>query len=276
MAVIELQKVEKEYQTERGKSVTALDGIDLSIDRQEFVCLLGPSGCGKSTLLRLMSGLEKPTGGALRVLDRPVTKPVPEAQVVFQEYSLMPWRDVLGNVEMGLELRHVPAEERKKKALEILGTFGLADFTKSFPYELSGGMQQRVAIARAMATDPDILYMDEPFGALDAHTRFQMQQELLTFWLSARKTVVFVTHSIEEALFLGTRIIVMSGRPGKILRDLKVELPYPRDRWSPEFGKLFQQVMADMGDGHDGGQPPAPSDDDGPRAPGRYTQASCC
>ena len=275
MAVIQLEQVKKDYLTERGQKVSALGGIDLTVGREEFVCLLGPSGCGKSTLLRLMSGLEKPTTGTVSVLDKPVTRPVPQAQMVFQEYSLMPWRDVLSNVELGLELRHIPGPERKKRAQEILETFGLGEFTRSFPYELSGGMQQRVASARAMATDPEILYMDEPFGALDAYTRMQMQQELLNFWLSARKTVIFVTHSIEEALFLGTRIVVMTGRPGTILRDMRVELPYPRDRWSAAFGMLFRQVMADMGTGID--NTPAPfGGDDEPRAPGRYSQASCC
>ena len=274
MAIIELQKIRKEYQTERGKSVLALDGIDLEIEPQEFVCLLGPSGCGKSTLLRLMAGLEIPTEGELKVSGRQVNKPVPEAQMVFQEYSLMPWRDVLGNVEMGLELQHVEKVKRKEKAREILETFGLGDFTNSFPYELSGGMQQRVAIARAMATDPEILYMDEPFGALDAHTRFQMQQELLNFWLSARKTVVFVTHSIEEAIFLGTRIIVMSGHPGKVLRDIKVGMSYPRNRWSSQFGELFQQIMKDMGEEKNAGSFLPPEDE--PPAPGKYSQASCC
>lgn len=275
MAVIELQKIKKEYVTERGKKILALDGIDLSIEPQEFVCLLGPSGCGKSTLLRMIAGLDFPTEGTLSVLKQQVKKPIPEAQMVFQEYSLMPWRDVLENVEMALELRGESSEKRRVKAMEMLEMFGLGEFVKSFPYELSGGMQQRVAIARAMAADPQILYMDEPFGALDAHTRYQMQQELLNFWLSARKTVVFVTHSIEEALFLGTRIIVMSGHPGKILRDMKITLPYPRDRWSPEFGKLFQMIMADMGDGGNRGGA-IPTEEKDTQAPGRYSHASCC
>lgn len=274
MAIIELKNVKKEFQTERGKSVLAINGIDLSVEPQEFVCLLGPSGCGKSTLLRLMAGLELATDGTLLVAGNEVKKPVPEAQMVFQEYSLMPWRDVLGNVEMGLELQHVPKSTRKEKAKEMLEAFGLGEFTNSFPYELSGGMQQRVAIARAMATDPEILYMDEPFGALDAHTRFQMQQELLNFWLSARKTVVFVTHSIEEAIFLGTRIIVMSGHPGEILRDIKVDIPYPRNRWSFKFGQLFQQIMADMGEDMNAGGPIGPEEEQ--KAPGKYSQASCC
>ena len=176
--ILELENVGKTFHSERGQEITALEDIDLSIDEEEFVCILGPSGCGKSTLLRMMAGLEKPTSGTILALDKPVVNPIPEAQMVFQEYSLMPWRDVLSNVELGLEMRHVPKAERRKKAKEMLETFGLGDFTKSFPYELSGGMQQRVAIARAMATDPTILYMDEPFGALDANTRYRMQQEL--------------------------------------------------------------------------------------------------
>ena len=194
--------------------------------------------------------------------------------MVFQEYSLMPWRDVLSNVELGLEMRHVPKAERRKKAKEMLETFGLGDFTKSFPYELSGGMQQRVAIARAMATDPTILYMDEPFGALDANTRYRMQQELHSFWVSAPRTVVFVTHSVEEALFLGTRVLIMSSRPGKVIQDIKVRLPFPRNRWSPEFGELFQQVMENMGE--DLGIPYQDADGfGGPPNPTRCTYGCC-
>lgn len=272
--ILELENVGKTFHSERGQEITALEDIDLSIDEEEFVCILGPSGCGKSTLLRMMAGLEKPTSGTILALDKPVVNPIPEAQMVFQEYSLMPWRDVLSNVELGLEMRHVPKAERRKKAKEMLETFGLGDFTKSFPYELSGGMQQRVAIARAMATDPTILYMDEPFGALDANTRYRMQQELHSFWVSAPRTVVFVTHSVEEALFLGTRVLIMSGRPGKVIQDIKVRLPFPRNRWSPEFGELFQQVMENMGE--DLGIPYQDADGfGGPPNPTRCTYGCC-
>lgn len=244
--IIEVKGLNKAFLTERKKEIHALQDINLGIEEQEFVCLLGPSGSGKSTLLRLMEGLIESTTGEIRVMNQTITGPILEAGMVFQEYSLMPWKNIIDNVAFGLELRKMSKTDRYKIANEILIKFGLGDFTKSFPHELSGGMKQRAAIARAIATSPKILYMDEPFGALDAYTRFQMQKELIEFWLKEKRTIVFVTHSVEEAIFLGTRIILMSPRPGKVVGDYSIELPYPRNRWSKEFGNYFQQIMGQL------------------------------
>jgi len=232
--------------SENGKEVKALEDINLTIKEQDFVCIIGPSGSGKSTLLRLMEGLIFPTKGSIKIMDKEVTKPLSEASMVFQEYSLMPWRNIIDNVAFGLEVRKMPKKQRYEIASEILGRFGLKDFTHNYPYELSGGMQQRAAIARAMATSPLVLFMDEPFGALDAYTRFQMQQELIEFWLEQKRAVAFVTHSVEEAIFLGKRVVLMSPRPGRIAEEYEIDLPYPRDRFSPQFRAYFETIMDNM------------------------------
>ena len=258
MNSIEIKNISKTFFNEKGMAVKALEDVYLEIKPQEFVCVLGSSGCGKSTLLNLLGGLIFPEQGAIDVLGKPLKKPVREAQMVFQEYSLLPWRDVLNNVSLSMELQGAPKKERRKKAAELLNAFGLSKFSENYPHELSGGMRQRVAIARALSTEPDILYMDEPFGALDAHTRMKMQQELLNFWLGARRTVVFVTHSVEEAVFLATRIIVLGGRPGRIQRDISIELPYTRNRWSPEFGNYCNDLLQYM---NDADEPEATYDD---------------
>lgn len=244
--IIEVTKLNKEFMNENKTKVKALKNIDLSIQEYEFICLLGPSGSGKSTLLRLMEGLIEPSNGEIKIMGENIKGPCRNAGMVFQEYSLMPWKNVLSNVTFGLELKNVKKEKRDKIAINLLDNFGLKDFINSYPYELSGGMKQRVAIARAMATSPEILFMDEPFGALDAYTRFKMQNDLIEFWLNNKMTIVFVTHSVEEALFLGTRIILMSPRPGEIVEDYKIELEYPRNRWNKEFGQLFQKIMDDL------------------------------
>lgn len=241
--VIEIEELNKLFVTEKKQKINALRNINLDIKNQEFICILGPSGSGKSTLLRLMAGLIKPTMGSIKVMGKPITKPITESGFVFQEYSLMPWRNIVDNVSFGLELRKYTRKERYKIAEKILTKFGLKEFTKSFPYELSGGMKQRAAIARAMATSPKILYMDEPFGALDAYTRFQMQKDLIEFWLNEKRTIVFVTHSVEEAVFLGTRVVIMSPRPGEIVEDYKIDLDYPRNRWNEDFGGYFKTIM---------------------------------
>ncbi|AOY78484.1 nitrate ABC transporter ATP-binding protein [Clostridium formicaceticum] len=244
--MIEVKGLNKIFLTEKKKEVYALRDINLSIEAQEFVCLLGPSGSGKSTLLRLMEGITEPTTGEVKVMGQTIRGPILDAGMVFQEYSLMPWKNIIDNVAFGLELRKVPKRDRYKVASEILDKFGLGEFTKSFPHELSGGMKQRAAIARSIATSPKILYMDEPFGALDAYTRFQMQKDLIEFWLQEKRTIVFVTHSVEEAIFLGTRVILMSPRPGEIVGDYHIELAYPRNRWSQEFGEYFQKIMGQL------------------------------
>jgi len=243
---IEVNNASKTFFSEKGMAVKALEDIDLEIKPREFVCILGSSGCGKSTLLNLMVGLIPADQGEIEVLGKSIKQPIREAQMVFQEYSLLPWRDVLDNVSLSLELRGVGKKERRQKSKEFLDAFGLGEFARSYPHELSGGMRQRAAIARALSTEPDVLYMDEPFGALDAHTRMKMQQELLNFWLGARRTVVFVTHSVEEAVFLGTRIIVLGGKPGKIQQDIPIALPYPRDRWNSEFGGYCNDLLQCM------------------------------
>ncbi len=241
--ILEIKDLNKVFLSEKGQKVHALKNINLSIEDHEFVCIIGPSGSGKSTLLRLMEGLIKPTTGTIEVMGKRLTEPILEAGMVFQEYSLLPWRNIVDNVAFGLELRGVSKKKRHKTAEQILDKFGLGEFLYSNPYELSGGMKQRAAIARAIAISPKILYMDEPFGALDAHTRFQMQQDLIKFWLDEKRTIVFVTHSVEEAVFLGTRIIVMSSRPGEILADYSIDLSYPRNRWNKKFGDYFKTLM---------------------------------
>lgn len=241
--IIRTENLYKTFITEKGQTVNALENINLSIKDEEFVCLLGPSGSGKSTLLRLLAGLEKPTEGQIQILDNYIDSPIDEAGMVFQEYSLMPWLNIIDNVSFGLELRNVKKEKRYKIANGLLKRFGLGEFKESFPYELSGGMQQRAAIARSLATSPKILYMDEPFGALDAFTRYKMQEELVEFWLEEKRTILFVTHSVEEAILLGTRAIVLSPRPGQIAEDIQIDLPYPRKRSGEEYGFYFDKLM---------------------------------
>lgn len=244
--IIKIKDLNKTFITETGKKVHALKDINLNIYEQEFICLIGPSGSGKSTLLRLMEGLIPPTGGSINVEGKPVTGPLPQAGMVFQEYSLMPWRNIIDNVAFGLEVRGINKKERYETSKKILERFGLIDFLQSFPYELSGGMKQRAAIARSIATSPLILFMDEPFGALDAYTRFQMQEDLIEFWLEEKRTIIFVTHSVEEAIFLGTKVILMSPRPGEIAEEYDIDIPYPRNRFNKDFEVYFKDIMDNM------------------------------
>ncbi|MFE5679678.1 ABC transporter ATP-binding protein [Streptomyces erythrochromogenes] len=195
---------------------TALDGIDLEIRSGEFLVVVGPSGCGKSTLLDLLGGLSAPTAGRILLDGKPVTGPGLDRGIVFQQYALLPWRTALGNVEFGLEATGVPRRERKARAREFLDLVGLTGFEDRHPHQLSGGMRQRVAIARSLAYDPDVLLMDEPFAALDAQTRESLQDELRRIWQRTGKTVVFITHGIEEAVYLGQKVAVMTSRPGRI------------------------------------------------------------
>jgi NitT/TauT family transport system ATP-binding protein len=228
--------------------VLALDGVDLDIREGEFLCLVGPSGCGKSTFLQMVAGLEAKGDGELNIDGRPVQGPGADRGVVFQSYALFPWRTVLGNIEFGLEVKGLPAAERRAVAMRCAHMVGLKGFEHAYPSELSGGMKQRVGIARALANDPPILLMDEPFGALDAQTREMLQEELLTVWRNSRRTVVFITHSVQEAVYLGGRIAVMTARPGRIKTIIDVDLPYPRDVTSAAFGNLMKPVYAALRD----------------------------
>jgi NitT/TauT family transport system ATP-binding protein len=219
--------VSKTYVDGTGQPVHALDGIDLSVESEEFAAVLGPSGCGKSTLLNLIAGLLTPSAGAIW-LDGVLAPGRATTAMVFQEFALFPWRTVQGNVEFGLEEMHVSAAERTRRARAFIDLTGLAGFEARYPHQLSGGMRQRVGIARALSVEPAVLLMDEPFSALDAQTRQLMQEELLTIWERTRQTIVYVTHNIHEAVYMADRVIVLSRRPGRVLAEVKVELPRPR------------------------------------------------
>jgi ABC-type nitrate/sulfonate/bicarbonate transport system ATPase subunit len=223
----------------------ALDDVSFAVEPSEFVSLLGPSGCGKTTVLRMVAGLLKPDTGTVRVGAVPVTKPGPDRAVVFQNAALLPWLDVRGNIAFGMRLLKWPSARVREQTRHYVSLVGLEGFEHHLPRELSGGMQQRVGLARALAVDPQILLMDEPFGALDEITRRQMQNELLRIWAESRKTSLFVTHSVDEAVILSDRILIMGARPGRILADIRVDLPRPRDRdveASDEFVALRQEV----------------------------------
>ncbi|AWN44921.1 sulfonate ABC transporter ATP-binding protein [Methylobacterium terrae] len=223
-------------------AVVALENVTASIPSGQFVCLLGPSGCGKSTLLNAIAGFSPLTSGEIRMAGRPVVDPGPDRGMVFQEYALFPWMTVEQNIRFGLDIKGVARPEADGIVARIAGTLGLSDFLSRFPKELSGGMRQRVAIARILALDPPVMLMDEPFGALDALTRRTLQDELLRIWAEYRKTIVFVTHSIEEAIYLADRIVVLTYRPGRMKRDLIVPLPRPRDTASTEFNALKREL----------------------------------
>jgi len=227
------------------ETVEVLRGFDLDVREGEFISILGPSGCGKSTFLSILAGLAERTGGDIAVSGRALRGVNPNQGVVFQGYALFPWRTVLENIEVGLEIRGVGKRERRRTATEYLELVGLHGFADRYPHEISGGMKQRVAIARSLAYEPDVLLMDEPFAALDAQTREILQGELLRIWEQRRKTIVFITHSLDEAIFLSDRVAVMTRRPGAIKAVLDVQLPRPRPaelRNAPEFVRLRQQV----------------------------------
>lgn len=243
-AAISVREATKVYVTDRGRTVS-LDKVSLDIDRGEFITLVGPSGCGKSTMLGLIGGLIDPTAGTVLVDGRPVKGPGPDRGIIFQQYALFPWLTAQKNVEFGLRIQGLGREARAEQARHYLRLVGLQDFANALPKELSGGMKQRCAIARAYAVNPSLLLMDEPFGALDALTRVQMQDELLATWQQERKTVVFITHDVDEAVYLASRVVVMSPRPGRISEVIDVPLPYPRNeaiRLSPEFAQIRAQV----------------------------------
>jgi NitT/TauT family transport system ATP-binding protein len=222
-----VERVSKVYAGRAGHAVRALEAVDLAVEAEEFVAVLGPSGCGKSTLLNLIAGLLAPSEGAIW-LDGDVPPGRAATAMVFQEFALFPWRTVQANVEFGLEEMGVPRGERARRAARYIDMAGLGGFEAKYPHELSGGMRQRVGIARALAVEPAVLLMDEPFSALDAQTRQLMQEELLAIWERTRKTIVYVTHNIHEAVYMADRVVVLSRRPGRVLAEVKVELPRPR------------------------------------------------
>jgi ABC-type nitrate/sulfonate/bicarbonate transport system ATPase subunit len=229
--------------------VRALEPTDLSVAENDFITILGPSGCGKSTLLRIVAGLDRPTSGKVLLDGREVRGPGADRGMVFQSYTLFPWLTVAENIAYGLRERGVPVEKRRAIVAEYIEKVGLRGFENHYPKQLSGGMQQRTAIARALANDPAILLLDEPFGALDNQTRSLMQELLLGIWERERKTVLFVTHDIEEAIFLASRVVVMSARPGRIKADMPVDLPHPRHytmKTSPAFSDLKARLTEEI------------------------------
>jgi len=232
----------------RFRTLEVLQSIDLNVKEGEFLCIVGPSGCGKSTLLNIAGGFLEPTTGTVMIDDEPVTGPDRRRIFVFQERGVFPWLSVEDNIGFGLF--DVTEDERRKRVQQYVELVGLKGFEKSYPHELSGGMKQRVEVARALAVNPDVLYLDEPFGALDSITRLQMRGELLRIWQAERKTVLFVTHDIEESVQLADRIVVMGVRPGGVRREVTVNLPHPRDLSSPEYNELRNTIFAEIGLAH--------------------------
>jgi ABC-type nitrate/sulfonate/bicarbonate transport system ATPase subunit len=245
-ALLEVQGVERRFGGAKGEGGTlALSATHLHVAENELVTILGPSGCGKSTLLRIVAGLDTPTAGEVRLDGRRIEGPGADRGMVFQSYTLFPWLSVLDNVCFGLREKGLPREQQRHVAHGFIAQVGLAGFERHYPKQLSGGMQQRTALARALANDPRMLLMDEPFGALDHQTRELMQELLLGVWEASRKTVLFVTHDIDEAVFLGTRVLVMSARPGRVKLDRPVPLPHPRHyamKTTPAFAELKAEL----------------------------------
>jgi NitT/TauT family transport system ATP-binding protein len=249
-ALISIKRVHKEYKVEKGANVNALNGVTLDIEKNEFVCVVGPSGCGKTTLLNIIAGLETFDSGSVSMHGQPIVGPAPERGVIFQQYALFPWMTVRKNIEYGLKFIRKPVqveqtdasgkkeivtvmqkfttEEKRRLSDHYIKMVNLSGFENSFPKALSGGMKQRVAIARGYALNPEVLLMDEPFGALDAQTRAQLQEDLLKTWEKEKKTVFFITHDVDEAVLLASKVVIMSARPGQIKEIVDIDLPYPR------------------------------------------------
>ncbi len=251
VAYIEAKEVELTFAPPNRAPVTALDGFNVVVEESEFVSIVGPSGCGKSTFLNVLLGLIPPNSGEMAIHGNPITGPGQDRAMVFQEFGLLPWRTVMSNIELGLELRGVKRDARRETCQGFIDMVGLTGFEYHYPHELSGGMKQRVGLARALVTDPDVLLMDEPFAALDAQTRDIMQAELLRIWHEARKTVLFVTHQIEEAVYLSDRVIVMTKRPGRAKKIIEIPLARPRDyemRVTQEFNDLKLAIWNELKD----------------------------
>jgi NitT/TauT family transport system ATP-binding protein len=245
--VLAVENLSKVWSPGTARAVTALENFTFSIQQGEFVSVIGPSGCGKSTLLYTIAGLEEPTAGRILLDGEPIAGPNPDRQLIFQEASLFPWLSVLDNVAWGLRIKGMPKSERNDRAMHFIRKVGLADSIKKHPHELSGGMKQRAAIARALALEPRILLMDEPFAALDVQTRYLMQRFVLDLWSSTQSTIIFVTHHIDEAIFLADRVLVLTARPGRILEQVPVDLPRPRDITSKAFDAYRSAFFAHLG-----------------------------
>jgi NitT/TauT family transport system ATP-binding protein len=249
MQHIEVSDVSLVYDTPAGQ-VHAVDRASFDLKASEFLCLVGPSGCGKSTLLNILAGFLKPSGGEIKIGGKPVNGHGMDRGIVFQDFAqLFPWRTALGNVTFGLEMKGMPKQEREGIAREQLRLVKLEKFADAYPHHLSGGMQQRVAIARALAYNPEVLLMDEPFAALDALTRDDMQRLLAEVWRETRKTVIYVTHNVAEAVYLADRVIVMSPHPGRVKKEIKIDLPRPRDPLSVAFLEYQKQLLQELGEG---------------------------
>ena len=252
MSSVSIQAVSRVFETAKGQRTQALQPVDFEVRDNDFVTILGPSGCGKSTLLRIVAGLDHATSGRVLLDGAPVEGPGADRGMVFQSYTLFPWLTIEQNIRFGLRERGMPETLQKERAAYFIAKVGLRGFEQHFPKQLSGGMQQRTAIARALANDPKILLMDEPFGALDNQTRVLMQELLLGIWEAERKTVLFVTHDIDEAIFMANRVVVFSARPGRIKTEIAVDLPHPRHytiKTSPEFmdlkARLTEEIRAE-------------------------------
>ena len=249
LPILDLRNVGKVYEL-NDQRIEALRDANLVVEKGEFVCLIGASGCGKSTLLRIVAGFEPPSAGEALMWDKPITGPAPDRGMVFQDYGLFPWLSVRQNIGFGPASRGLPKAELRTLVDRFVDMVGLSRFADAYPHQLSGGMKQRVAIARVLANDAEMVLMDEPFGALDAMTRKRLQDELLDIWQRTKLTVLFVTHSIEEAIFLADRVVVMEPGPGRIASEHRIELPRPRDVSSPEFNAVRRDLSARLHSHH--------------------------
>lgn len=246
-AKVAVDDVSKVYESRR-QVVQALKDVRFSVDEGEFVTIVGPSGCGKTTLFRIIAGLEEPTSGQVLLDGEPIQGPDPERSMVFQEYGLFPWRTVAENVAYGLEEQGMPKVEREQRVQEMIDLVGLTEFEDAYPKELSGGMKQRVGIARALAVDPEVLLMDEPFGSVDAQTKDMLHEELLDVWQKTGKTILFVTHDVDEAVKLADKIVVMAADPGRVQEIVPVELARPRKRTDPDFAEYIDEIRGMIGE----------------------------
>jgi len=245
-AIIEIESVSQVFQTSARKDHLALSDISLTVEEGAFVSILGPSGCGKSTLLYIVGGFVSPTSGVAKMKGQPIAGPGPDRGPVFQEFALFPWKTVLGNVMYGPRQQGVRATEAEAQSRALIEMVGLKGYENFYPKELSGGMKQRVALARTLAYHPEVLLMDEPFGALDAHTRTRLQNDLLSIWERDRKTVLFVTHSVDEAVFLSDKVVMMSKSPGRIREVIDIDLPRPRRRNELLLDPRYQKYVVDI------------------------------